>query len=212
MNYFLTVFFILIYSSCYAVPTESSLPAEVVKVTKENNPNCVEYYNYHGNTYCSYMTINTKPMDPKLLSHEKQNIHFDSRAWKAVWGEHKNAITTIEYVPVGQTINQWNELITSQFIPGLSDVSPQEFAHRFLADLKKSGVVYTSKIIDKQKTYLILEFQVQQPSNLQQNELQKIVKTDEGIYVLHYAVKKSDMGDKQRQAWLKNLQNSSLKN
>lgn len=201
----------LIGSSIYAAPSNSDLPPEAVKVTKQNNPNCVEYFNYKGTMYCSLMTINPKPIDPKLLSYEKQNIHFDNRTWKAVWGEHKDAITSIEYIPAGQHINNWKELVTSQFLPGLSDVSAKEFANRLLSNLKKSGVVYTSKIIDKQPKTVILEFQIKQPKNLQQDELQKIVKTDEGIYVLHYAIKQSDMGAEKRHAWVQRLKASSLK-
>lgn len=211
MHYLSSVFCLFFFTSSFAAPSKSDLPPEAVKVTKQNNPNCVEYFNYKGTMYCSLMTIDLKPMDKKLLVYEKQTIQFDHRAWKAVWGEHKDAITSIEYIPVGQHINHWNELITSQFIPGLPDVSAKEFANRFLSDLKKTKVVYTSKIIDKKNKSVIIEFQVKQPKNLQQDELQKIVKTDEGIYVLHYAIKKSDMGEKKRQIWIKHLQDSSLK-
>jgi hypothetical protein len=211
MSFLKSILGLLICSPLCAAPVNTDLPADAVKVTKENNPNCVEYYNYKGTMYCSLMTINTKPMDPTLLTYEKQAIQFDNRAWKAVWGEHKEAITTIEYIPVGQQINHWNELITSQFIPGLSEVSAKEFANRFLSDLKKTGVIYSSKIMYQQPTTVILEFQVKQPKNLQQDELQKIVKTNEGMFVLHYAIKKSDMGEKKRQDWISRLKASTLK-
>ncbi|RUR13739.1 hypothetical protein [Legionella sp. km772] len=202
----------LLYSISFAANTDLALPPNAVKVTKVNNPNCVEYYNYKGTLYCSLMTIDNKPMDPKLLAYEKQKITFDNRVWKAVWGEHKDAITTIEYLPMGQNINHWNELITSQFIPGLEEVSAKEFANRFLSNLKKTGVLYKSNFIDKQPKMVIFEYQVMQPKNLQQDELQKIVKGSDGIYVLHYATKKSDMGSKNRQKWLTLLKNSTLKN
>lgn len=206
----LTVF--LSAGSFAATANTDALPADLVKVTKENNPNCVEYFNYKGQMYCSLMTIADKPIDPLLLSHELQNVAFDNRAWKAAWGEHKETITTIEYIPAGQNINHWSELITTQFIPGLEEVSAKEFANRFFDDLKKSGVVYTTKIIEQQGKTVIFEFQVQQPKNLQQDELQKIVKGDKGIYVLHYTIKKEDMGEKNRQKWIQHLKNSTLKN
>jgi hypothetical protein len=211
MNYFILGLSLFIVSMGHAANPDSSLPPDVVKVTKDNNSNCVEYFNYKGAMYCSLMTIDTKPMDPSLLTYEKQNIEFDNRVWKAAWGEHKDTITTIEYLLAGQQINHWNELITSQFIPGLADVSAKEFANRVLANLKKSGVVYTAQIIDKQSKSLIFEFQVKQPQNLQQDELQKIVKGSDGIYVLHYAIKKVDMGEVNRKRWLQHLKNSSLK-
>lgn len=211
MNYLILGLSFLFISVGYAANPDS-LPANVVKVTKDNNSNCVEYFEYQGAMYCSLLTIDTKPMDPKLLTYEKQNIEFDKRVWEAVWGEHKDTITTIEYLPAGQQINHWHELITSQFIPGLADVSVKEFANRVFANLKKSGVVYTTHIVDRQKNSLIFEFQVKQPQNLQQDELQKIVKGSDGMYVLHYAIKQVDMGEVNRKKWLHHLKNSSLKN
>lgn len=201
----------LLFSSLsFAAPLEQSLPANVVKVTKENNPNCVEYYTYKGQMYCSLMTVDNKSMDPQLLSYEKQKIQFDGRAWKAVWGEHKEAITTIEYLPLGQDINHWKELVTSQFFPGLAEVSAKEFANRFLADLKKTGVLYKSHFIETKPELVIFEFQVQEPKNLQQDELQKIVKTPEGIYVLHYAIKKTNMTSANRKKWIIYLKQSGF--
>ena len=212
MNYLIFGVSSLLFSSLSFAISPDSLPPDMVKVTKDNNPNCVQYYNYKGQMYCNLMTVDAKPIDPKLLSYEKQKIQFDGRPWKAVWGEHKDAITSLEYIPSGQNINHWTELITSQFIPGLKDVSAKEFANRVLADLKKTGIVYSTHFIDKQAKSVIFEFRVQQPKNLQQDELQKVVKTPEGIYVLHYAVKKKDMGTANRSKWINNLKNSSLSN
>lgn len=211
MNYLKNFLGLIICSSLQAASLGGDLPAGAVRVTKENNPNCAEYFNYKGDMYCSVMTVSSKPIDPQLLTYEKQEIHFDNRVWKAVWGEHKEAVTAIEYIPMGQNINHWKELLTSQFFPGLSEVSAKEFANQFLSDLKKTGVIYTSNIIANQPKLVILEFQIKQPKNLQQDELQKIVKTEEGMFVLHYAVKGSDMGEKNRKAWLKRLNASVLK-
>src|SRR6188508_1582931 len=76
-------------------------PAALVKVTSENNPNCVEYYEYKGESYCSTKALQTDPVDPKLKSYEKQKVVFDDRAWQPVWGKKTPVITTLEYVPAG---------------------------------------------------------------------------------------------------------------
>ncbi len=214
MNFLnLNISILLFYSfNVAAANMDAALPTNAVKVTKENSSNCVEYYTYKKQMYCSSMSINNQPIDPQLLSYEKQDIQFDNRVWKAVWGEHTKAITSIEYVPAGQNINHWNELITSQFIPGMEDVSAKEFANRFLADLKKSGLTYKSYFIDKQPKAVIIEFQIKQPKNLQQDEIQKIVKGSDGIYVVHYVIKQQSMSPKNRQKWSTHLKNSTLKN
>jgi hypothetical protein len=162
--------------------------------------------------YCSLTAIDHHPVDPKVLSYEKQTIQFDNRPWKAAWSEKTNYITTIEYLPAGEDINLWNELITTQFMPGLEKVSVKEFGNRFFNGLKKSGVIYTVDILANKPDLLMFEFRVEQPSNLQQDEIQKIVKTKEGLYAIHYAIKKLDMGKENRQKWIEHIKNSSLKN
>lgn len=189
-----------------------SPPPNVVKVTKENNPNCIEYISYKGAMYCSTVALDKTPsIAPQMLGYEKQNIKFDDRAWKAAWGEHKEYITSIEYLPAGDDINHWSELVTSQFMPGLEALSAQEFVNRFIANLKKSGVVFSSKILESNKNMVLFEFQVKNPQNLEQDELQKVVKGKDGLYALHYAIKKSDMGAANRAKWVKNLKESTLK-
>ena len=189
----------------------NKLPEHVVKVTLENNPKCIEYLRYHGDMYCSLVPLDKTSFDPQLMAYEQQNVHFDERPWKAAWGERKEYITSIEYIPIGQNINNWQELVTTQFIPGVADVSAKQFAQRFLADLKKSHVVYTFNILSEQKNIVIFEFQVHKPKNLQQDEIQKIVKGPKGLYILHYAIKKENMSSHNRSEWLNNLQQSTLK-
>ncbi len=79
---------------------------------------------------------------------------------------------TIEYVPKGEDINNWHELITSQYIPA-QNVTVQQFYQQFLKQLQQEQIQYTSHIITEKKDLLLFEFQVSEPSNLQQDELQK---------------------------------------
>jgi hypothetical protein len=206
-----TIFFIGFWAlSFYAAA--GGLPPNVIKVTEKNNPKCIDYLTYKGEMYCSLTAMDSEPMDPQLLSYEKQTIQFDSRPWRAAWGKHGDSITSIEYIPVGDNINNWHELITSQFIPGFSDVSAKEWGKRFFESLEKTGIVYTTQVIENNGSVFLFEFRVQKPQNLRQDEIQKVVKGPDGIYVLHYAIKKEDMGAENRAKWIKNLKASALKN
>lgn len=198
-------------SSCYAESTSSSLPPNVVKVTKENNPDCIEYITYKNQMYCSLVALSKATVDPGIVNYETQNIQFDNRAWKAAWGQKNNAVSTVEYIPVGDNIDRWSELVTSQYLPGLVDVSAKEFKKRFIANLDKSGITYSVNTIDEQPNQIIFEFKVTVPVNLQQDEIQKIIKSKNGIYVLHYAMKKADMSKANRQKWVENLKKSTIK-
>ncbi|WP_233588660.1 hypothetical protein [Legionella sp. km535] len=205
---FLGVFMAL---NCYADSTNSALPEHVVKVTKENNAKCVEYLTYKGESYCSLVPLPGNAVAPVILTYDQQNIHFDDRAWKPAWGQKTNAGWTVEYIPVGDNINQWKELVTSQFISGLEGVTPAQFKKTFVDNLKKTGVTYSINTIAEQPDQLIFEFKVTVPVNLQQDEIQKITRGKGGIYVLHYAIKKSNMSKANRQKWIENLKKSSIK-
>ncbi len=202
---------VLLAGSCYAATSSSSLPSNAVKVTKKSNPDCVEYIVYQNELYCSLTPLGKATVEPGIIAYETQNIQFDKRAWKAVWGEKNNAVSTVEYIPVGGNIDRWNELVTSQYFPGLEDVSAKEFKKRFIANLDKSGISYSTNVIDEQSGQIIFEFKVTVPANLQQDEIQKIIKGKNGIYVLHYAMKTANMSKENRQKWIENLKKSTIK-
>ncbi|KTD62693.1 hypothetical protein [Legionella shakespearei] len=212
MNYLLgCCLSLLLLCPCYAEKADPALPDNLVKVTKENNPKCVEFVSFKGEMYCSLTPLNNAPVDPGVLNYEKQNVQFDNRPWKAVWGQKTNAIATVEYIPVGDNIDEWKELVTTQFIPGFQDVTPAQFKKGFIANLDKSGITYTVNTIEEKPGELIFEFKVTVPVNLQQDEIQKIVQGKDGLYILHYAIKKADMSKENRQKWINNLQKSTLK-
>lgn len=187
-------------------------PAKLIKATSDNNAKCVEYYHYKNELYCSTSAINTTPVDTKIKDYEKFDIIFDNRPWKMAWGKNEATITTIEYVPNGQNIEDWNELVTSQFFPGLqAKVNPTQFVELFIQQLKDSGYEPIVTYHEKSDNRVIFEFRIDKPVNQKQDELQMIMKDDKGIYALHYVVKKSDMGQKNRALWIQNLKNSKLK-
>ncbi|CEG58460.1 hypothetical protein [Legionella fallonii] len=202
---------LLVVANSFATPATSPLPANLIKVTNQNNPKCIEYVTYKGDMYCSLVVIDKTPVDPKILSFEKQIIVFDHRPWKAVWGKNTQELSTVEYLPVGDNIDDWKELVTSQFIPGLTTITPAQFGEHFIADLKKSGVNFTVNTLVNQPDLFIFEFKVDKPSNLQQDEIQKVVKGKNGMYLLHYVIKQANMSDDNRNKWLENLKKSTVK-
>ncbi|HAT8179651.1 TPA: hypothetical protein JA361_09345 [Legionella pneumophila] len=212
MNYFIGLCFGLFGAViCYAEPNSSSLPQGLIKVNKENNPKCVEFVTYKGELYCSVAPLTDSSVDSQVINYEKQMVRFDDRPWKIAWGKKTDKVVTVEYIPVGDNINNWKELITTQFMPGLTNMTPAQFGNQFLYNLNQSGVKYIVNVIEEQPDQLIFEFKVQEPVNLQQDEILKITKGKDGIYVLHYAIKKSDMTKENRDKWVKNLKNSFIK-
>lgn len=206
--FFIVSVLIAAFSIAYASNFDVS---NLVKVTNDNNPKCVVYYHYQNEIYCSLTAPAAEKPDPQILSYEKQKIIFDNRPWSAAWGQKKDDITTVEYVPAGDNINSWHELITSQFIPGIQDkMTPLEFSESILNSLKQAGYTPEVTYMEKSPDRVIFEFRITSPENMMQDELQLISKGKDGLYILHYVIKKADMGTANRDKWLQNLKNSSL--
>ncbi len=122
------------------------------------------------------------------------------------WGNKTSIGTTIEYIPAGDDINHWHELVTSQFFPGLQKkTSLKQFANTLVENLKALGYQPIVEYLEDTEDRVILEIRIEQPQNQVQDELEMLIKDNNGIYLLHYAIKIGDMGEKNRQKWLKNL-------
>lgn len=185
----------------------------LIKIDNQSNPKCVEYYNVEGDMYCSTKPLNPNGnIDPKLKDYEKQHVVFDNRIWQAIWGQKSDTITTIEYIPAGGNIDDWQELVTTQFIPNLQEkISLSQYANSIMDNLRKTGLNPVISVIDNNPNEILFEFRINAPTNMQQNELQKVMLGKDGFYVLHYVIKQPDMGDANRQKWLQNLRNSGIK-
>lgn len=190
----------------------ASVPADIVKVTGETKAACVEYVDYQGEMYCTTKALSKEPVDPNIKQYETWIIHFDDQPWLAAWGKMTEDVSMVEYVPKGDDINNWHELVTSQFFPGLENkVTPKEFAEMTVENLKKAG--YAPIVTYHQTTPdgVIFEYRIEKPEAQKVDELQYIRTGKNGLYILHYAVKDTDMGAEKRAQWVKNLSESKIK-
>lgn len=204
---------ILLLLSFISVSSFAEVSADLVAVTVKTKEKCVEYYNKGGILYCSTKALSTTPVSPDVVNNEKQKIVFDERPWKFAWGKKADYITTIEYVPMGQDINEWKELVTSQYFAQVPpNVSPRSLAERIINDLKKTGFDPIITFHEVTQDKVVFEFRMEKPANQIQDEIQMITKGNDGIYILHYVIREFDMGKTNRDKWLQNFSKSTLKN
>lgn len=185
-----------------------------IKVSPTTDAKCVTYYRYQGELYCSTTAEkNTQLLDPHLKEYERLNIKFDDRAWQLAWGKvEKDGTTSLEYIPKGGNIENWHELITSQFFPDLQQkVTPKQFAELFHQQYLTAGYKPIVTFLEDIPNQVIVEFRFNQTKNQTYDEMQMLTQDTKGLYMLHYVVKKADMGKKEREKWLANLQNSKIK-
>ncbi|KTD65665.1 hypothetical protein [Legionella spiritensis] len=201
------IFFFFIVVTSYAKIN----PSNLIKVDKETDVKCAEYYNYNGELYCSTTLLQPQKKPIDLRKVEKQIIVFDERPWRAAWSRKTDSDTTIEYLPEGDKIEQWHELVTSQSMPGLQDtLTPGEFSQKITDYLNHSGLDPVINIISESPDQVLLEFHILHPKQLKQHELQLITKGSDGIYVLHYVIKEAPMEKSNREKWIKLLKKSKV--
>lgn len=187
-------------------------PSKLIKVTPENNPKCVEFFTYKSEMYCSNTPLLREKIDPHIKDFETQNIAFDDRPWAFAWGKKADYMTSVEYVPNGDDINNWHELVTSEFIPDAQDrVTPRQFSDFTVEQLKKSGFTPIITYHKDTPNQVILEYRIKSPGNLALDELQIITKGKRGMYIVHYVIKEADMQKANRDKWIDLLQKSTIK-
>lgn len=207
LKYLSTLLLFLLSTALYA----ESDTSDFIKVTPSTNAKCVEYYRYQDELYCTTTAKSKQGIDLSLKDKENLNIPFDERPWQMAWGKSTSEFTSIEYVPKGDDINNWNELVTSQFFPGLqNNISIKDFMNTTINHLNESGYQAITKVISETPNQVVFEFRIEAPQNQRQDELQMLTWDDKGIYLLHYVIKKSDMGQANRNKWVKILQASKI--
>lgn len=186
--------------------------ADLIEVKSDMKEKCVEYYTKNSVLYCSTKALQSSEPTEDLTKFERQNIVFDERPWKFAWGKKGDNIVTIEYVPLGDDINGWKELVTSQYLTQIPpNVAPRSFAEIIVKELKSKGfdpVVTYHKVTPNE---VIFEFRIEKPESQAQDEIQVIRKEDDGFYILHYVVKQFDMGSDTRKKWIDNFEKSSVR-
>lgn len=212
----ITKFFIFVWPFLMMPPFAAEASFSVNNLTivnKGNETQCVQYYVYKGMLYCDATLTHSNTINPQIKNEEKIKIVFDERPWQLAWGNKNSVGATIEYVPAGDDINNWKELVTSQFFPGLQEkITLKEFADTLILNMKSLGfnpnVTYHVNTEDR----ILLEIRIEEPQTQAQDELELLIKDDQGIYLLHYVIKKADMGKANRDKWLQNLQKSQRLN
>ena len=91
-------------------------------------------------------------------------------------------------------------------------ITPKQYVDEFILDLQKSGFKPKMTILLEVQDEIIFEFSIDTPKNFQQDEIQKVVKGVDGFYILHYVIKKANMGEETRKKWFDILKNSTIKN
>jgi len=138
---------------------------------------------------------------------EKVTPVFDDRSWKLGWSQNKGEAVYEEYVLDGENVENWSELITIQFFPGLNkSTNPDIFEAGQKTNLSSVCPSINWESLYQSENERIWKWSIAgcqgQPD---QSEIARLRKTDEGFHVWHYAIKKSPIPSEQGKVWLEKL-------
>ncbi len=191
-----------------------STAAEVILVTPGNGHKCVSYLKKEGDTrqYCSTELLeNEVPENAPQAKDEKWNLVFDKRNWTIGWSQETDDVTINEYILEGEKIDNWTELITTQYFPNLKNISAEAFVKKgFIPGLKEFKPEISFFSAENPEQELFWEFKIKDNPLNEQDEIQRVVSTENGLYIIHYVIKEADMGKPLREEWINNLKQASL--
>lgn len=143
----------------------------------------------------------------KAYAAEAVRPVFDERSWKLGWSQNKDGGVFEEYVLDGESVENWSELVSIQFFPGLEEKTNLDI---FEAAQKRNAALVCPSIkwepIYQAEDERIWKWSITEcPGQPDQSEIARLKRTDEGFHVWHYAIKKSPIPLEKEEIWLEKL-------
>lgn len=150
----------------------------------------------------------TAPKENLALVQEKAQFSFDERAWQIAREVKQDSKYSTDYLPQGNTLPDWKEIVTIQTFVGIQDKgTPEEFALAMKKHFTDwGGDKLTWSLISASDSECIYQWQIIGKENFaDQYEIVRIIKGNEGFHLVHYAKRTTVIDEKEREQWLQRL-------
>lgn len=144
----------------------------------------------------------------QLEKNYPATLNFNGTEWKIDFADKNSSMLIVEYVTDGENVKNWKRLFTYQeLLHKLPEgITPKQFAENIEGQIKEMKLEGKFTYLESSDTEAIFEFQIMNPKDQQQDEIQRIILgKDRDFYVIHYVERKPDMGDAKRKEWIENL-------
>lgn len=140
---------------------------------------------------------------------------FDEKQWKLGFENYnpeKKAMIK-EFVPEGESVEAWSELITLQFFEGLQNkITVAQFLQKVQGGLQKACPDVKWSTVSEEEKEAVYRWSIQGCSGQpDQTEITKVVAGQEGMHIWHYAAKDSKLDLKKQKEWIDRLNGFRLK-
>jgi hypothetical protein len=159
---------------------------------------------------CATTQKNSNAIFSSQPTPERWNFNFDSRKWHlGSQGANKDS-TLREYVLEGQTVDNWQELVSSQ--SSAVRVKPRVMYDYFKSQISQDCPSLQIFIIEESMDNILFEWKhggcQEFPA---QDEIQRIVLTPNGTFVLHYAAKTPQLTSEVRDTWISIIKSATVR-
>ena len=202
------LFVVAALSACNTVPMgQRIVEQQNLKAAQQGSPFRWKYQATPGGG-----SMMTRYLIEALDNPERWDFSFDSRTWELGSHAKGEAMALREYVLKGQSIDNWSELVSSNW--GFSnEVSVQQIQEKVIASLKEDCDSFEMFIIKSSSDDLIYEWKHDQPCKgwPAQHEIRRIKSVDGHLAMLSYAIKTKKIDEALRSEWVKRISAATIK-
>lgn len=129
---------------------------------------------------------------------------FDGRDWDLDYQAQEGSSMIYEWVPRGQSVENWNELVTVQAFGGIQAVmSADKFMETMRDGMSKICPGIEWNILSNRRSDVLYDWQIEYCTGHDpQYEVARILVGREAIYVIHYATKHIPIESAVKQRWI----------
>jgi hypothetical protein len=133
---------------------------------------------------------------------EHWTFDFDSRPWQLGYQNASAPMFLREYVLPTETVENWNELVTSVFV-ARENVAVKDVFENVKNALFKDCPNAILKVVEQSATNILFEWSHKGCGIFPpQHEVKRISRVSSGILFLSYTVKSTEFPEEKRKAWL----------
>ena len=160
-----------------------------------------------------FLAVGMAPVS--AAAQETVQASFDDRQWKLGYENYnpdKKAVIK-EFVPEGETIEAWNELITLQFFEDLQNkITVAQFLQKVQDGIQKACPEVKWSTVSEQEKEAVYRWSIQGcPGQPDQTEITRVFAGQEGMHIWHYSAKDSKLDLKKQKEWIDRLGTFQLK-
>jgi len=141
---------------------------------------------------------------------ERWSFSFDSRQWQVGYQAANPQEAIREYVLSGQTVQNWSELVTSQYFA--RDIAPRVLFEQFRRNISHGCPSLRVAIIEESSDTIIFEWQLDGCQGFPaQHEIRRIATGRTGTLTLSFVEKTRQLTAEKRSTWISIIKGANVR-